>query len=50
MKVISDVIRDIIPLVKDGVASEDSVKLVYAYPADDSCSGHRYRSSDHRFI
>lgn len=31
MKVTSDVIRDLIPLVKDGVASDDSVALVKHY-------------------
>jgi hypothetical protein len=35
MKVTPDVIRDLIPLVKDGVASEDSVRLVEAYMEQD---------------
>lgn len=31
MKISPDVIRDLIPLVKDGVASKDTVNLVHAY-------------------
>lgn len=42
MKVTSDVIRDLIPLVKDGVASEDSVKLVYAYLEQDEQLKHEF--------
>ncbi|RJE83328.1 zf-HC2 domain-containing protein [Paenibacillus sp. 1011MAR3C5] len=44
MKVTSDVIRDLIPLVKDGVASSDSVALVDHYMKKDPAMRAEYDS------
>lgn len=44
MKVTPDVIRDLIPLVKDGVASSDSAKLVEDYMKQDPDMREEYDS------
>jgi len=46
MKITSDVIKDLIPLVKDGVASEDSVSLVHAYLEQDEQLRHEFEQYD----